>query len=175
MSFSLFCEFYEVRNNLNFTVIGLLTHIKTKCEMGEKEIFKLSDKNIIPTDDYIFSILGEKKKHWQSIMSYISENYNDAAGAWNYYNDGKQWLFKMVRKKKTIFWGGIFEDTFRITFYFGDKAEPLIETSDLPANIKEGFRVAKRYGAIRAISIKVFEHSDVENVLKLILIKNKIK
>jgi hypothetical protein len=143
--------------------------------MAEKDFLKLSDKNIIPTDDYIFSILGDKKNHWQSIMTYISHDYDDASGTWNYYNDGKQWLFKMVRKKKTIFWGGIFEDTFRITFYFGDKAEPVIEASDLPHDIKEGFRTAKRYGAIRPISIKVYEHSDVENVLKLIIIKNKIR
>jgi hypothetical protein len=143
--------------------------------MAEKDFLKLSDKNIIPTDDYIFSILGDKKNHWQSIMTYISNDYDDASGTWNYYNDGKQWLFKMVRKKKTIFWGGIFEDTFRITFYFGDKAEPVIEASDLPHDIKEGFRTAKRYGAIRPISIKVYEHSDVENVLKLIIIKNKIR
>ena len=81
----------------------------------------------------------------------------------------------MVQKKKTIFWGGILQDTFRITFYFGDKAEPIIEASDLPADIKSGFKNAKKYGAIRPISIKVFEHSDVENVLKLIVIKNKIK
>jgi len=143
--------------------------------MAENDFLKLSDKNIIPTDDYIFSILGDKKRHWQSIMTYMSENYDDASGTWNYYNDGKQWLFKMVRKKKTIFWGGIFQDTFRITFYFGDKAEPLIDTSDLPPDIKEGFRTAKRYGAIRPVSIKVFENSDVENILKLIIIKSKIK
>jgi hypothetical protein len=81
----------------------------------------------------------------------------------------------MVQKKKTIFWAGILQDTFRITFYFGDKAESVIETSDLPSAIKDGFKTAKKYGAIRPISIKVFEYSDVENVLKLIVIKQKIK
>jgi len=143
--------------------------------MSEKEVHILSDKTVIPTDDYIFSILGNRKELWQSIITYTTENFKDTSGIWNYYNDGKQWLFKMVQKKKTIFWGGILQDTFRITFYFGDKAEPIIEASDLPADIKSGFKNAKKYGAIRPISIKVFEHSDVENVLKLIVIKNKIK
>ena len=143
--------------------------------MSEKEVHILSNKEIIPTDDYIFSILGSKKEFWQSIITFATENYKDTSGTWNYYNDGKQWLFKMVQKKKTIFWASIWQDTFRITFYFGDKAESVIETSDLPPAIKDGFKKAKKYGAIRPVTIKVFEHSDVENVLKLIVIKNKIK
>lgn len=143
--------------------------------MAEKEILILSDKEVIPTEDYILSILGDKKEFWKSIIKIATEEYKDTSGTWNYYNDGKQWLFKMVQKKKTLFWGGIHKDTFRITFYFGDKAEPTILASDLPQSIKDGFKTTKRYGAIRAISIKVFEHSDVENVMKLIGIKHQMK
>ena len=143
--------------------------------MPEKDVHILSDKEIIPTDDYIFSYLGNKKELWKNIITYTTENYKDTSGTWNYYNDGKQWLFKMVQKKKTIFWAGILQDTFRITFYFGDKAESVIETSDLPSAIKDGFKTAKKYGAIRAVSVKVFEQSDAENVFKLIAIKQKIK
>jgi hypothetical protein len=143
--------------------------------MSEKEVHILSDKNIIPTDDYIFSIIGEKRILWQSIMKYASENYKDISGSWNYYNDGKQWLFKLVQKKKTIFWSGILKDTFRITFYFGDKAQPSIESSDLPQSIKDDFKTSKKYGAIRAITIKVSDISDVDNILKLFAIKHKIK
>jgi hypothetical protein len=142
--------------------------------MSESEKMLLSDKSVIPTDDYIFSLIGERKSEWLSIMSYASENYNDT-GSWNYYNDGKQWLFKLVNKKKTIFWAGIFSDTFRITFYFGDKAEPVLLASDIPELMKSDFKSAKRYGAIRAITILVKDQSDVDNVLKLVNIKHKIK
>lgn len=143
--------------------------------MAEKEILILSDKEVIPTEDYILSILGDKKEFWKSIIKIATEEYKDTSGTWKYYNDGKQWLFKMVQKKKTLFWSGIHKDTFRITFYFGDKAEPAILASDLPQSIKDGFKTTKRYGAIRAISIRVFEHSDVENVMKLIGIKHQMK
>ncbi len=143
--------------------------------MSEKENLVLSDKQIAPTDDYIFSIIGEKRILWQSIINYASENYKDISGSWNYYNDGKQWLFKLLQKKKTILWAGILKDTFRITFWFGDKTEPLIESSDLPQTIKDDFKTAKKYGSIRAVSIKMNDHADVDNVLKLIAIKHKIK
>ena len=143
--------------------------------MSEKENILLTDKEICPTDEYIFSILGDKKILWQSIMNHMINSYKDSAGNWNFYNDGKRWLFKMVLKKKTIFWAAILADTFRITFYFGNKAEPIIEDSDLPQTIKDEFRTAKRYGLIRPVSFKIMNKTDVENVMKLIAIKHKIK
>ena len=143
--------------------------------MTEKEDLILTDKQIIPTDDYIFSIIGEKKTLWQNIMSYASENYKDISGSWNYYNDGKQWLFKLVQKKKTIFWAAILKDTFRISFWFSDKAESMIYDSNLPQTIKDDFTKAKKYGSTRAVSIKLYDLTDVDNVLKMIVLKQKIK
>ena len=45
--------------------------------MAEKEEMILSDRLVIPTDEYIFSILGEKKIFWQDIISYAAENFKD--------------------------------------------------------------------------------------------------
>jgi hypothetical protein len=143
--------------------------------MAEKEKMMLSDKSVIPSEEQIFSFIGENKVHWHNIMSHVFENYKDSSGSWNYYNDGKQWLFKQVQKKKTIFWAAVLADTFRITFYFSDKALPFIENSDLPSKIKEDFITAKKYGSIRPVSIKVFDNPDVENVIKLIDIKTRMK
>jgi hypothetical protein len=143
--------------------------------MTEKEIYVLSDMQVKPTDEYIFSIIGDKKVLWQNIMNYISDNYKDISGSWNYYNDGKQWLYKLVQKKKTIFWLAVMKDTFRVTFYFGDKAEPLILASDLPESVKDEFVSGKHYGKIRAITTKMAGQSDVEKVLKLIDIKTRMK
>jgi hypothetical protein len=143
--------------------------------MAEKEELILSDRQVIPTDEYIFSVLGEKKIFWQNIITYTGDNFKDISGVWNYYNDGKQWLYKLTQKKKTIFWGAMLKDTFRITIYFGDKVEPLLENSDLPLKIKEDFKSSKRYGKIRAITLKILSPSDVESVKKLIDIKIKLK
>jgi hypothetical protein len=143
--------------------------------MAELEKLILSDRNKIPSDEYIFSLIGEKKDLWLRIMNHTSEVCKDCSGGWNYYNDGKQWLFKMVHKKKTIFWAGILTGTFRITFYLGNKAEPVIESSDLPDEIKDQFKNAKRYGLIRPVTFKVMNDSDVDNILKMIGIKLKLK
>ena len=143
--------------------------------MAEKENLLLTNKEIYPTDEYIFSIIGEKRVFWQQIMNYMANNYKDASGSWNFYIDGKRWLFKMTNKKKTVFWAGILNDSFRITFYLGNKAETLIENSDLAQNIKEEFKTAKRYGLIRPVTLLVNGNEDVDNVLKMIVLKSKLK
>lgn len=142
--------------------------------MPEKNIAILSDKNVVPSDELIFSLIGDKKLIWLAVMNSIKMNFEDTAGEWNYYNDGKSWLFKMVRKKKTLFWIGLTDDTFRVTFWFSDKAEALINDSKLPVKIKKEFSTAKKYGAVRGISIVMEDMGDSDKVVILAGIKNKL-
>jgi len=143
--------------------------------MTDPEKLVLGDKSVYPSEEILFSIIGDKKIVWQKIMDYAKEKYDNITEEWRYYNDGKQWLFKLQYKKKTVFWTGVLQDTFRITFYFGNKAEPVITGSDLPEKIREDFVSAKHYGNIRAISIKVTGTSDLETIYKLIDLKARIK
>jgi hypothetical protein len=134
-----------------------------------------SDKELKPNEELVFSVIKDKKTLWHALMNHLHEEYPASSGDWHYYNDGKQWLFKEVKKKKTLFWLSLFEESFRVTFYFGDKALPVIEESDLPDTIKNEFKTGKRFGAIRAITIIMNDMPDVVNVQKLIAIKNKLK
>ena len=143
--------------------------------MAEGEVLVLSDRNMVPDDNLIFSHIGGMKPVWIAIMDHVRDNYKDTHGEWRYYNDGKQWLFKMQQKKKTLFWIAILEGTFRITFYFGKKAEPVIEAGNLPQKIKDDFRTSKQYGLIKAVSIKITGKTDFETVKELISIKQKMK
>jgi len=135
----------------------------------------LEDRNIVPEEVFIFSTIGDKKLVWQEIMNYAHQNYKDVAEEWRYYNDGKRWLFKLTCKKKTIFWLGLMKDTFRVTFYFGDKAEPLILESDLPDTVKKDFIKARRFGSLRAITTTITGPSDIPKICTLIDIKLKLK
>jgi len=143
--------------------------------MAEKEIILFSDPEVKPDEKLVFSKIGSKKNLWLAIMSFMSENYKESAGSWNYYNDGKRWLFKMVLKKKTIFWSTVIDGAFRITFYFGGRTEPVIVASDLSEKSKQQYLSGPRYGKIRAISVHVKDISDVSEIEKLIGIKVKLK
>ena len=135
----------------------------------------LTDPNVQPTEELIFSIIGENSVYWEQIIDYVYENHFDITEEWRFYNDGKSWLYRALRKKKTLYWIGVIKETFRVSFWFGDKAEPVLLASTLAVNIKDEFMIAQRYGNIRAISIEMRSPEDLENVLKLIELKAKIK
>lgn len=144
--------------------------------MAEKVIHAFTNPSVQPGDDLVFSLIGTKKKYWQGIIRHLVENYKDISWSWNWYNDGKQWLFKLVQKKKTIYWATVMATCdFRITFYFADKALPLIDDSELPQPIKENFKTTKKFGPVRPVTILVSSDEDVETVLKLAEIKVKLK
>ncbi|MBK7106724.1 MAG: DUF3788 family protein [Ignavibacteriae bacterium] len=139
----------------------------------EKQI--LFDKNIYPTDDLIFSIIGNKKNLWENLFSMISSEFPEINSEWRYYNDGKSWLMKVTKKAKTIFWLSLYQKTFRITFYFGEKAEAEILNTKIDNDLKNQYTNGQRFGKIRAISIIFSKKKDIENVKSLIELKQKIK
>jgi hypothetical protein len=135
----------------------------------------LTDKSVFPNDELVFSHLGQNSQYWQKLLHAVRTRYPDVQEIWNYYNDGKRWLFRTMQKKKTLFWIGVFDGGFRITFYFGDKAASIIEGSDLPEILKDEFRNGKRFGKIRAISLRVEGPDDIAHAIRLTELKEKIK
>lgn len=136
----------------------------------------LTDPNVVPDEELVFSIIGENSVFWKRIMNYLydMDEKNEISEVWKYYNDGKSWLFRTLKKKKTIFWLGILKDTFRVSFLFSDQAEKLIRNSDLPQLLKDDFQFAKKSRMGRGITITLNSPFDSDNIIKLIDIKLKI-
>jgi len=131
----------------------------------------LSDKDIFPTEEIIFPHIGKHKSLWKSIFEYIHSTYPSFTEQWNFYNDGKRWLLKVTNKSKTIFWLGVLENSFRMTFYFTDKAEQAIMSSAISDELKEQFKAGKKYNKIKGISIVFKNKADIEYAKQLIEIK----
>lgn len=131
----------------------------------------LKDKEIYPTEEVIFSHIGKTKTHWESFFKFIHSDYPGFVEEWRYYNDGKTWLMKVTQKKNTIFWLSVIPKAFRITFYFGDKAEPTIMASAIPGELKTSFKEGKRYGKIRGLTLLMNNKKNVEAAKEVINLK----
>ncbi|MBN2425856.1 MAG: DUF3788 family protein [Calditrichaceae bacterium] len=135
----------------------------------------MSDKNQYPADEVIFFHIGKAKVLWQDFFKYLDNSHPDFVREWRYYNDGKSWLMKVTQKTKTIFWLSIIKDAFRITFYFTDRAEPVIMDSNISYELKEQFKSGKHFGKIRGLTITFKSAEDIEYVKTLISVKLSIK
>jgi hypothetical protein len=135
----------------------------------------LFDKTQFPSDDIIFSHLGKTKNIWVSFFKYLHENHPDIISEWRYYNDGKSWLMKNVKKKKTVFWLSVQKGFFRITFYFTDKAAKAIAGSTIPAEMKKQFKDGKQFGKIRGLTVLFKYKKDIETAKTLLATKLSTK
>lgn len=135
----------------------------------------LTDQNLYPTDDVIFEHIGKSRSLWESFFEYVREDYPDINEEWRYYKDGKSWLMKATQKKRTVFWLSLFEDTFRINFYFTDRAEEAIKNSSISDELKNSFINGKRFNKIRGITIVFRNEKDIEYAKVLIAVRLSIK
>jgi hypothetical protein len=135
----------------------------------------LSDKTQFPTDEIISLHLGKTKDIWDSFFGYLHVNYPDITSEWRYYSDGKSWLMKNTQKKKTVFWLSVLKGTFRITFYFTDRAAKAIADSTIPVEMKKQFKDGKHYGKIRGLTVVFKYKKDIETAKTLLAIKLSIK
>ncbi len=131
----------------------------------------LKDPEQYPTDEVLGSCLGSRKKLWDLFFETIGQDYPDFSEEWRYYKDGKSWLMKVVRKKKTVFWVSVVKGAFRITFYFTDKVEDAINESDISDELKEQFKKGKRYNKIRGLTIVFKFKRDIKYAKTLIAIR----
>lgn len=135
----------------------------------------LIDKDQFPTDEIIFSHLGRSKAAWKAVFKHIDSSHPDITGQWKFYNDYKSWLMKASRKSKTIFWLSLIQKTFRITFYFSEKAEAQLAKEKISPGLKKEFARINKYGKFRNITLMMDKKENVELVKELIELKLKVK
>lgn len=135
----------------------------------------LTDRDQFPSEEIIYSHIGNRKSLWLEIFKYIHENHPNFAEQWRYYNDGKSWLLKVTNKAKTVFWLSVIKGTFRMTFYFGDKAEAAIEKGAISDELKAQFKNGKKYGKIRGLTVTFKNKKDIKYAQSLIEIKLAVK
>jgi ABC-type uncharacterized transport system YnjBCD substrate-binding protein len=144
-------------------------------ENSVKEKPVLSDKDLYPSPEVIHSYIGKNGPLWDNFFEYLHTNQPDISEEWRYYNDGKSWLLKVVRKKNTVCWVSLYDNTFRITFYFTDKAEEAILNSSIPDKLKKDFTEGKKFGKIRGVTIIFKTKKDLQSAIILLNIKLNMK
>ena len=135
----------------------------------------LTDKNIYPAEEVIFSHIKKSKENWNSIFKYIHTNYPELNEEWRYYNDGKSWLLKVTLKTKTIFWLVVIANAFRITFYFNKKTLQSFSKHNISKTLGNKINESKKVGKSTALTFLMNDKQNIELVKEAIELKIKTK
>lgn len=74
---------------------------------------------------------------------------------WRYYRDGKSWLCKITRKKKTIVWISVWESFIKTSFYFTEKNRNEIMRLDIDNTFKTAFFRNKATGKLIPLVLEI--------------------
>jgi len=133
----------------------------------------LNDKLEYPHDDVLAKYLGKTKIIWDEFVAHLSSTFNSMSLEWNYYNDGKAWLCKLVHKKKTVCWISIWDQYFKVTFYFTDKNTDDIKLLKIdPAWINK-YLSNKSIGKLKPLTTEVKTKKVLAGIYELIKYKSK--
>ena len=131
----------------------------------------LNDPAQFPTDELLAELLKKSKLALDIFNKTINDEYPKLTIQWNYYNDGKSWLCKISKQKKTICWISIWNEFFKIVFYFTDKNSSDIQELEIVESLKNSFNTNKNIGKLRPLIVEVSEPSVLESVFILIAYK----
>ena len=135
----------------------------------------LIDETEYPDDRVLTHYLGDAKGAWGAFATFLETSYPDLSPEWQYYNDGKSWLCKIVKRSRTVCWVSVYRGKFKTTFYFPDRAEDLIVNSSIRKNYKEQFVNARHFGKTRGLTVAIRKVADLSTAKKLIAIKTRFK
>lgn len=135
----------------------------------------LNDQGEYPSDAVLAKYLGKSKAAWDGFAARIAADFADASLEWRYYNDGKAWLCKLVRKKKTVCWVSVWDRHFRTTFYFTVKSDKDIEALPVAPELKARYRAHDAIGKLKPFTIEVKTKKALEDVFALVEFKSGLK
>ena len=131
----------------------------------------LNDQGEYPDDAVLARHLGRAKAAWDAFAAGVASGFPDASLEWRYYNDGKAWLCKVVRKKKTVCWVSVWDKSFRTTFYFTDKNDKEIAALPIAPDLKASYAAADRIGKLKPFTVVVGSKKALEPVFALVKYK----
>ncbi len=135
----------------------------------------LRDKEQYPDAEILMSVMAESYPSFSALMERITDTEFGLIPEWNYYNDGKAWLCKVVYKKKTVFWISVWEGYFKIAFYFTGKNCQGITELDIDQRIKREFSSVKPVGKLYPLIVNISQKDQLPDLLKVIQYKKNLR
>ena len=105
---------------------------------------ELRDETVYPDEKRLKSILGKSYNAYRALLKLFDDKEMDYK--WRYYRDGKAWLCKVQRKKRTIVWMSAWKGYMQATIYFPEKYINGIYILDISEKMKAKIRKTKNVG-----------------------------
>ncbi len=128
---------------------------------------ELADETTYPDDEVLRGVLGDAFGAYGALLG-LYEKHGMEYG-WRYYRDGKAWLCKVQKKKKTVVWMSAWKGFMQAAVYFPERNIDEVLSLDLRETIKDRIRSTKNTGKSRPCIFEVRDEAvlgDLEKVMR---------
>ncbi len=114
---------------------------------------ELKDETVCPDTDVLKEVLGESYSAYVDLLHLYEVNQMEPI--WRYYHDGKAWLCKVQKKKKTIVWMSAWKGYMQAVIYMPEKYLDQVYALDISETLKEKFKQSRSMGKSRACIFEI--------------------
>lgn len=130
---------------------------------------ELRDENKYPDDTLLKSILKKSFDTYKKLLELFDKN--NMVYEWRYYRDGKAWLCKVQKAKKTIVWMSAWKDYMQAAIYFPEKHIAKVYELDISEAIMEKFRTTKNVGKSKPCIFELKNENILDDFEKVMMFK----
>lgn len=134
---------------------------------------ELKDENIYPDEKVLKSTIGKSYKFYSMLLE-LFKTY-DMDPEWRYYKDGKAWLCKVQKKKRTIVWMSAWKGFMQATIYFPERYTEKVYELDIHEDIKEKIRSTKNVGKSKPCIFEIRNEDILKDFEKVMNLKIECK
>lgn len=87
--------------------------------MEQINVIELNDESTYPADSVLEKILGASWPAYSRLIEVFDDN--GMTHEWRYYRDGKAWLCKVQKNRRTIVWMSAWKGYVKATIYFPER------------------------------------------------------
>lgn len=128
----------------------------------------LRDPERTPTREYFESEFGSLYPLYTELIDALEGKEFGLGIEWRFYKDGKAWLCKITRKKKTVAWMSAWKDCFRLGFYFTEKTGAGIAELGIDPALKQAYATADSIGRLKPLPIDLQDSGQLPDVYTLL-------
>lgn len=139
-----------------------------KLYMETINTIELADESVYPDNNVLKRVLNSSYPAYCELLELFLQN--GLSHGWRYYKDGKAWLCKVSKGKRTIVWMSAWKGYMQATVYFPEKYLERLFLLDVAPETVARFRSVKKVGRSTPCIFAVRETADLRDfglVMKL--------
>ena len=134
---------------------------------------QLRDEGVYPDVQVLKTVLGDSFMAYVALLDLFERN--DLTTEWRYYKDGKAWLCKVQKKKKTIIWMSAWKGYMQVAIYFPVRLLDDILGLEIKDSLKKKFLETKNVGKSKPCIFEIRESGMLADLEQVMMLKIKVK